>query len=181
MKTEMEKKIMQVQVWGMFSTETELVTNYPVKEQLEKLEKFLEQYKDISDVSVVGYLVLDEGELNVKAILILENGGTTISLIQFIPEYDPSKPAVMAIDLEGRFLRKDEAIELFGEYIECVQKTIEDDDHIILGYLVDYKSTFPQVKIDALIAVKLKSVKSTVFRVISIVPPSQEIKEACNL
>jgi len=173
----MEKRITQIQVYGMFSTETELVTNYPVKEQL---EKFLEQFSDVEDVSIVGYLVSEP--LDIKAVLILKNkDSTTISLIQFIPEYNPNKPAIVAIDIEGKFMKRDEAIEMFGEYIECVQKTIEDDDHIILGYLVDYKSTFPQVKIDALIAVKLKSVKSTVFRVISIVPPSREVEEACKL
>jgi len=175
----MQKKIKQVQIFGVFNTESQLIMNYPVKEQL---EKFLEQYKDISDVSVVGYLVLDEGELNVKAILILENGDTTISLIQFIPEYNPSKPAIVAIDIEGKFMKRDEAVELFGEYIECVQKTVEDDNHVILGYLVDYKSAFPQVRIDAIVAVKLETVKSTILRIISIVPPSQQkIREVCKL
>jgi len=173
----MQKKMVQVQIFGVFNTESQLITNYPVKEQL---ERFLEQFSDVEDVSIVGYLVSEP--LDVKAVLILKNrDSTTISLIQFIPEYDTNKPAITAIDIEGKFMKRDEAVELFGEYIECVQKTVEDDNHVILGYLVDYKSAFPQVKIDAIVAIKLETVKSTIFRIINIVPPPHEIKDVCKL
>ena len=177
----MEKRITQIQVYGMFSTETELVTNYPVKEQL---EQFLSQLEDVNDVIIAGYMVSesDEGEPQVKAMLILKDrNSTTISLIPIIPKHDPSKPATIAIDLEGIYIEKTEAEEQFGDYVKCARKAIEDEDHTVLGYLVDYRTSFPQIRLDAIIAVKLETVKSTIIRVVSVVPPSREVEEACKL
>jgi hypothetical protein len=174
-------KIVQVQVWGVFNTENELTTKYPsIKEQLnEFLNKY---YEEEEDYEIAGY-VTTEDPFTVKAVLIMEDGSdkTILSLIQFIPNYDPSKPATTSIDIEGRFMKKDNAIRLFGRPLQCIQEKIEEEGYHVLGYLVDFETAFPTAKIYAVIAINLDTSESTLFRVIEIPPPYEKIKEACNL